>query len=250
MLHNIKLLIYYIMKTATIRLNLKLIKGLNRVMMLSPGDMIIATHIASTTWYRIMQSPANISVQHLLCIANGLHIPVRRFFSSSPTDMVGLRDDYLMEPYSDCHYDDAALQLIVETRREATWKRAAEATGLTRSHLRNSLLAVTRTPVTRFLKVCEAFEIDPFTILIDPNPGPRRKRGTTPGSSTNDFSAEIADLRHRITELSDTVADLTTKYNDLLNAHEALARSIQVNIQNFTDSHLNIHAAEAEPSYH
>lgn len=244
------------MKT-TIRLNQRLISTLNRVLMLSPSDMMKASHIASSTWYRIMQDPSTISVQNLLGIANGLHIPVRRFFSSGQTDLIGRREDYLAEPYELCHYDHAALHQIVSTRRDATWKRAADATGLTRDHLRNSLLAVTRTPVSRFLTVCDAFEIDPFTILIDPNPEPKRKRGTaSPRTSSGvpgnppDLSAEIAGLRQHVARLSDAVADLTTKYNDLLNAHEALARSIQVNIQNFTDSHLNIHAAEADPSYH
>lgn len=235
------------MKT-TIRLNQRLISTLNRVLMLSPSDMMKASHIASSTWYRIMQDPSTISVQNLLGIANGLHIPVRRFFSSGQTDLIGCRDDYLAEPYEFCHYDYAALHQIVSTRRDATWKRAADATGLTRDHLRNSLLAVTRTPVTRFLTVCEAFEIDPFTILIDPNPEPKRRRGTAPhllssalpGNSASQpeshLSAEIANLHHSISKLSDTVTDLTTKYNDLLKAHEALARSIQVNIHNFTDS--------------
>lgn len=235
------------MKT-TFRLNQRLISTLNRVLMLSPTDIMGSAHIASSTWYRIMQAPSSISVQHLLGIANGLHIPVRRFFSTGNTDLIGRRDDYIVEPYSPCRYDNSTLQQIVNTRRDATWKRAAEATGLTRDHLRNSLLAVTRTPVTRFLTVCDAFDVDPFTILIDPNPEPKRKK--TVSRQGPDLSAEIADLSHRISELSETVADLTAKYNDLLHAHEALARSIQVNIQNFTDSHLNIHAAEADPSYH
>ena len=127
------------------------------------------------------------------------------------------------------------------------------------SGIRNSLLAVRRCPVERFLTVCEAFVIDPFTILLDPNPEPKRKRGATAFSSSeasvgsaarpvSDYSSEIAELHSQIADLSAAVADLTDKYHALLRAHEDLARSVQVNIHNFTDNHISI-ATDATPAH-
>lgn len=150
-----------------IRLNTKLIRSLGSVLFMHTADMMVATSIASTTWYSIMQNPENITIQQLLSIANGLHIPVRRFFSADKPDVIGQRDDYVTEPYQPCQYDTTVLQAVINNK-SATWQQAAKAAGMSRDNLRKSMLAVRRTPVTRFLTVCGALNIDPFSILIDP----------------------------------------------------------------------------------
>ena len=93
--------------TSRPRLNVRLISSLGNVIIMSAAEMMAAASIATTTWYAIMQKPEGITVQQLLAIANGLHIPVRRFFSFGRTDYIGRRADYIMEPYQPCRYDAA-----------------------------------------------------------------------------------------------------------------------------------------------
>ena len=210
----------------TYRLNEKLISTLSSVLFMPAADMMTAANIATTTWYHIMQVPEAITIQQLLAIANGLHIPVRRFFSAEKADIIGKRDDYIAEPYQPCHYDADALQKIVSSRADTTWQQAAKATGITRDNLRKSLLAVRRTPVTRFLAVCEAFNIDPFTVLVDPNPSKaenRKKRGVNPAK---DIAADIAALHKKINDLTGTVTELSEKYDKLLEAYTRLERTM------------------------
>ena len=228
-----------------VRLNTKLISSLSNVLFIPAAEIIVASEIANSTYYRIMQTPIIITIQQLLCIANGLHVPVRRFFSFGNADIIGKREDYIAEPYQPCHYDEDALQEFVQNCNTATWKRAAEATGMSYSRLRNSLLAVTRTPVTRFLQVCSVFGINPFSILIDPNPEVKRKSRSAAGRDAK-LAEELSMLRQDVNTLSRHVADLTKKYEELLSAHDALLRQINVNIHNFTDSSLSIAADPIE----
>jgi hypothetical protein len=204
-----------------VKLNANLIRSIGSVLRLPIADLIKATSIANTTWYRIMDNPSGISVQQLLSFANGLHIPVRRFFSCANTEYIGQREDYVTDPYLPCYYNDAALQEIVNNRPEATWKLAAKETGTTRSHLRDSLLAVTRTPVSRFLKVCHVFGIDPFTILVDPNCGEKRNRQKAP-SDFYKLYTEISKLNKKVDTLADTINSMNDKYHALLERHNEL----------------------------
>lgn len=208
-----------------VQLNINLIKSIGSVLRLPIADLIKATAIANTTWYRIMENPSGISVQQLLSFANGLHIPVRRFFSSDNTEYIGQREDYITEPYLPCYYNDAALQEIVNSKPDATWKIAARETGTTRSNLRDSLLAVTRTPVSRFLKVCHVFGIDPFTILVDPNGAIRHSKST----ALSDFYIlrnEITTLNKKVDDLTGTIDDMTTKYQQLLERYNKLENTV------------------------
>jgi hypothetical protein len=215
---------------------------------MSAADMMAAASIATTTWYAIMQKPEGITVQQLLAIANGLHIPVRRFFSFGRMDYIGRRADYITEPYQSCRYDAEALQEIVSTQPSATWKQAAEAAGMAPSRLRDSLLALTRTPVERFLVVCDVFSIDPFTILIDPNPDPRH---TAPKKNTEDNSfdslrEEIKTLHEDMKSLSQLVSSLADKYKVLYDKHQALSNRFDMFERNNREDFLDL-AAESEP---
>ena len=210
----------------TVRLNTKLIKTLSDVLLIPPARMMKEASIANSTWYYIMEHPDGISVQQLLAFANGLHIPVRRFFSSTRADLIGQREDYVTDPYLECRYDDATLQRMVNASPSATWQKAAKAINMSRSRLRDSLLTVTRTPVVRFLKVCEVFDIDPFTILVDPNPEVNRKKRSNTTASDDTFRAEIAALSRKVEDLTDTIACLTDKYQALLERHNQLENSV------------------------
>lgn len=236
-----------------IRLNTKLIPTLGSILFMSASDMINASNIPTSTWYALMRHPADITIQQLLAISNGLHIPIRRFFLFGRTELIGRRDDYIAEQFLPCSYDSAMLQQIVSTRTDATWKHAAKKTDMTPTRLKNSLLGETRTPVTRFLLVCESFEIDPFTILIDPNkdiPLRKNSRDITSAKHRELYAirADIAALNTQINDLSATIADLKTKYETLLANNEALAnrvRVIGVNIEQiFNDGCINIGAEQ------
>lgn len=221
----------------TFYLNEELIRNLSDVLFIPTSEAIASTVGNRSTWYRIMQRPSIITVQQLLAIANGLHVPVRRFFYADKTKVIGRRDEYVAEPYLPCSYDARSLQSLVASRPGVTWNQASTATGVTRDNLRNSLLAVRRLPVTRFLTSCEALGIDPFEVLIDPNPEPKartRRGGTTDGEAA--VRAEIATLRSEVSDLSSAVADLTAKYCTLLAEHEKLARRVQVNIDTINNS--------------
>lgn len=206
-----------------VRLNTKLLTSLSEVLGMQPAKMIAATTIASPTWYYIMQHIEGITVQQLLLIANGLKIPVRRFFSADKVDVIGKRDDYIADTYTSCYYDADALQHIVNTHTDATWKKGAKATGMSYDNLKKSILAIRRLPVERFLKVCSAFNIEPFDILIDKNPEPK-KQGRHESGGHPERDAEMASIRDDINSLhadihalNNAVTDLQQKYEELLN---------------------------------
>ena len=223
-------------------LNTKLMRTLDRVLYMSTADLINATGIPQSTWYYTMSHINTISIGSLLAIANGLHIPVRRFFYNGMENTPGKRDDYIVNTYIQCYYDADALSELVNSRADITWKKAADATGVTYDSLRKSLLAVTKTPVDRFLVACEAFGIDPFTILIDPNhtDEPKRKGRTSRRSTDPPQSGDIATLNRKIDVLKADIDDLKKKYESLLSAHEALARRVSVNIENIKNCSVNI----------
>lgn len=229
-------------------LNTKLISSLSSVMFMPSADIKAQTNITNATWYRIMQAPDSITVQHLLSIANGLHIPVRRFFSSGRVDVVGKREDYIADPYEPCYYDEFALQDAMSKNTDATWKKAAKAVAMSYPRLRNSMMAVTRTPVTRFLAVCLVFGIDPFTILVDPNPEPEKKAERKGRQNGMEYMRkETAALRKDLDELSAVVADLKDKYEKLMQAHANLLHRTNVNINTINGGHVGITADPCEP---
>lgn len=153
-----------------LHLNTKLITSLSKILFMPNSMLMKAASISSTTWYVVMKTPDTITIQQLLAISNGLHIPVRLFFYIGDNNELGNRDDYVIGNYQPCHYDGDVLKSVVNNRPDATWQKAAKATGMSYQNLQRSLLAETRLPVTRLLTVCKAFELDPFEVIIDPNP--------------------------------------------------------------------------------
>ena len=232
---------------ATLRLNTSIFPVLSQVLGISKTDLIARTSISSSTYYRIVRSPDSITVQQLLSLANGLHIPLSRFFSEYRDDIVERREYYVAEPYLPCKYDGSGFQKIVMNSSEATWTKAAKATGMTRSRLRDSILAVSRTPVVRFIAVCNVFEANPFQMLIDPNPRPNKKKGSAKNQALSSPDDEITALARKISDLAAAVAELSAKYDELLRSHEALSRRVSVNINTINGSHLSI-ATDPDPS--
>jgi len=213
-----------------LRLNTTLLPALRRVLGKTNAELIETTGVKTTTWYYLMGHPNGITVQQLISIANGLQIPVRRFFSIDETDVIGSQDDYVERPYQPCHYDSGALQQFINTHR-VTWQDIANELGISRVNLRNSLLSVTRLPVTRFLTACEVFGIDPFCIIIDPNPQHINKRGRRDVMETkqeyaaiqhdiNTIQHEMANFNAELTNVRRDIAALGKKIDALLGAHK------------------------------
>ena len=233
-----------------VRLNTRLIASLKDEKILPAGEMIESTVKNKSTWYRVMDNPDDITVQNLLAIANGLHIPVRRFFlTGSKDDAVrSCRDCVVGDGYQPCEYDADALQRIVDGRPDVTWQKAADAAGMSRDNMKNSLLAVRRTPVARFLEACRALKIDPFTILLDPNPEPEpNKRGKRATYGKDALHAEVKMLRRDVEALNQAMEDLKRKYEELLNDHKQLAKRLQVNIGAINDSHIGTIGISTDP---
>ena len=84
--------------------------------------------------------------------------------------MVGSKEYYIEKPYTPCFYNAQILLHLIDTRGVAKWQEVANALGISCSNLLNSLLLVTRLPLTRFLVACELYSIEPFCAIIDSTP--------------------------------------------------------------------------------
>lgn len=152
------------------QLNEKLLKELPRILNMTNGAISEKSNIAISTWYRIVQTPYKISVHQLIDLANGLHIPVSRFFSSEYFDEIGKREDYIVcDNFKDCYYNGEAIQKVVKSGVVSSYKDAATTVGVHPNRVKESLLAVHRLPVTRLLNFCNAFTLNFFEFIVDPN---------------------------------------------------------------------------------
>ena len=152
------------------QLNEKLLKELPRILNMTNGAISEKSNIAISTWYRIVQTPSKISVHQLIDLANGLHIPVSRFFSSEYFDEIGKREDYIVcDNFKECYYNGEAIQKVVKSGVVSSYKDAATTVGVHPNRVKESLLAVHRLPVTRLLNFCNAFTLNFFEFIVDPN---------------------------------------------------------------------------------
>ncbi len=152
------------------QLNEKLVKQLPRILNMTNGAISEKSNIAISTWYRIVQTPSKISVHQLIDLANGLHIPVSRFFSSEFSDEIGKREDYIVcGNFKECYYNGEAIQKVVKSGIVSSYKDAATSVGVHPNRVKESLLAVHRLPVIRLLNFCNAFTLNFFEFIVDPN---------------------------------------------------------------------------------
>lgn len=226
----------------SVRLNISLIISLGRVLGMTNTELMNATGIMNATWYRIIGHPEQITVQQLISIANGLSIPVRRFFLYDDTDMVGNKDYYIENPYNQCYYNTKSLLHLIETHAVATWQNVADTLGISRSILRNSLLLNTRLPLDRFLKACDVFGIDPFCIIIDPNPLQKEQKKRMDLITTNEEYAEVQR------DISIIKREMTIFRADVMYIRRAISR-LEKKIDIFIDDHYEDVTASDEPNH-
>ena len=198
------------MKTK-LKLNETLINSLDSVLDKNWAKLCKYIDISRSTLYRLKDNPAGIGMKQLLSICNGLKIPVSRFFYTGTTRTIGKLEDYVVDSYLPCLYDYGVLREIISDRHDITWVKAYEIIGITTDNLKKSLLSEDA-PVNRVLDFCDAFDIDPFTVIIDPNPKRVSKRDTP--SPT--MLAEVSNMQDEIRKLTTATAELTKKYEGLV----------------------------------
>lgn len=156
-------------KSDTVQLNELLLTNLHKVLDMPHADVASAAGIAVTTWYRLIKEPQRFTVQQLLNLSNGLHIPVRHFFYRQITHLRN-RDDYVVNfDYKNCYYDSDAVRRLIKESTTISWQDAADVTGIHSLRVKESLLAVYRLPVTRLINFCNAFDLNLFDFVIDQN---------------------------------------------------------------------------------
>lgn len=227
------------------KLNIRLLSTLPRVLRMTHAEVSEQSGISIACWYRLVKDPEKITVQQLLGIANGLRIPVGQFFTFGKADIIGVREDYiLLTGYQNCYYDSDAVNRRIGEGTATSWRDAAAAVGMHWTNVSSSLLAVSRTPVTRLMTLCEAFNFDLFEFLVDPNKGTHKKRdgrrsyGDSKEQRDDDaesLRSEIATLHGDIKALTATVEELTRKYEDLLERHTKLEHTVNEDMRRPVD---------------
>jgi hypothetical protein len=179
-----------------------------------------ASGISIACWYRTVKDPERITIQQLISLANGLHIPIHLFFSCEDTDIIGVREDYILtHNYQNCYYDSDAIRQRIESDKSKSWRKAADAVGMHWTNVAASLLAVSRTPVVRVLTLCETFEFDLFEFLVDPNINSKTSKKQ---DDDDGLREKIDGLNKKIEQLNNAVLELTDKYKTLLERHNRL----------------------------
>lgn len=239
--------------------NMLLFSRISKVLDLSEAEIARRCGMTQQALNRYTSADIMLSVQKLLIICNALRMPTYYFVSEDDNHIVPSRETATipLEHWHPITWDMQAVELTFGDREEQIfWKDVAEAMGVSSQKPHDRFLLRKRFPIDDFLKTCNKLNLSPFKFLIDPNRDTtdKRKRGSTMhgGSATGNtatpppYPADIASLCRKIDTLSETVADLTRKYQSLLHAHEALARRVQVNIQNVHNSHIGINDNSAD----
>lgn len=239
--------------------NMLLFSRISKVLDISEAEIARRCGMTQQVLNRYTSADIMLSVQNLLKICNAMRMPAYYFVSEDNHHIVPNRETATI-PIDQWHpitWDKQAVEMAFGDRQgQIFWKDVAEAMGVSSQKPHDRFLLRKRFPIDDFLKTCNKLNLSPFQFLIDPNRNisDKRKRGSTlpdvsaAGKSAPPppCSADIAALCSKIDSLSETVADLTQKYQSLLHAHEALARRVQVNIQNVHNSHIGINDNPAE----
>lgn len=219
-----------------VTINVRLIRTLTKVIRMTNEEISAAAGIPIATWYRIAKKPENISIQQLLALANGLHIPVSRFLSDKGRDYIGLREDYIMSvrDYRQCSYDGDALRAQIGRQTDTTRQDAAKVMDLHYSHVSSAILGEQRLKVANILTLCAAFRLEVSDYIIDPNAATvAQKQKPSRRSQGTDTTDELKTIREELRRLSEDNAQLRKDndqlredYNRLRDAHNILARRL------------------------
>lgn len=173
-----------------------------------------------------------LSVQILMTICNSLRMPIHFFVSEENSHVIPNREcaTIPLDEWQPIGWNnDAVEQTFGDGGGRIYWKDVAEAMDVTEQKPHDRFKLKTRFPIDGFLTTCNKLNISPFLFLIDNNRDKAKrkvgKRATVlSGSPAGDAAlrADIATLTKKLDGMNDTVADLTAKYDDLLQRHTAL----------------------------
>lgn len=211
-----------------LQLNENLFKNLASALRMTYKEISSQSNISMTTLYRIIETPSKISVQQLIDLANGLSVPVSRFFSKDSKETVGEREEYInLIHYKFCFYDKSAMQEVIDSSTVSSYREIASIVGLHPNRVKESLLAEHRLPVKRLLNFCDGLKLDFFNFVIDPN-----SIGVNPKEQKKDIGAvtEYATIMYDIAammreqaifrdEVRRDIASLNKKIDMLINAN-------------------------------
>lgn len=152
------------------QLNENLLKGLPRILCVTHSEISAKSNIAIATWYRIFKTPSKITVQQLLDLANGFHVPASRFIINESMDDLGQREDYVISSgYKKCYYDSDMVRRVVSSGKFSTYRYDPPFAGMRPNRVKDRLLMIHHLPVTRLLLFCSTLNLNPFEFIVDPN---------------------------------------------------------------------------------
>ena len=206
--------------------NMLLFSKLTEVLDISGTEIARRCGLKQPVLNRYMKGDFVLPVQILIQICNALRMPSRYFVSEDNHHILPNRETATV-PYDHWHpieWNHDAVELAFgDGEGRIFWKDVADVMGVSSQKPHDRFLLRKRFPVDGFLKVCNHFDIPPSKFLVDTNcEEPKGRRQTVPPSPGTSFRTEIADLHRKITDLSATVDDLTSKFSALLERHNLL----------------------------
>lgn len=219
--------------------NAVLFSRLTSVLDLSINEMAKRTDIGQQTLNRYISGKYALPVDILIQMCNHLRMPSYFFVSENNKHDIPIREIVTLsadrwQPVSwDCQ---AVEHTFGDGGGRIFWKDVAEVMGLTPNKPHARWLLQTRFTVAEFLKVCSHFDLSPFTFLIDHNREGHKQDGKHGASPT--LLQEVKAMRKDIVTLTATTADLTNKYQTLIDQYDALFEAHKALLQRFND-HLN-----------
>lgn len=190
-----------------------------------------------------------VSVQILLKLCNTLRMPVYYFVAEDNNFVIPNRESATipLDEWQPISWDyDAVERIFGDGKGQIQWKDVAVVMKASSQKPHERFALKRRFKVTDFFVTCNAFNLSPFLFMIDPN----RPQSTTSKTQTS-TPPSYAELVRKVDHLESDIAELRLKLTALLHDHEALARRVQVNIQNVHNSQIGIEhigmAAEKRP---
>jgi len=227
------------------KFNFDLIASLPNIFDLSVNAIARRCEINQPTLRLYVERERIIPVKTVIDICNTLRMPTRHFFYEGETPVIPSRELATIEPdrWQPVEWNGGAVENVFgDSPTRISWKDVAAAMWTSKQKPRGRFALRTRFPVTDFLRVCNAFNLSPYTFLVDHNPMPGKpsksqrtshhkpRLSASPAQRDAPLRADIADLRRKIADLNASFEDLTRKYEALLKSHEALAKRVSVNI--------------------
>lgn len=231
--------------------NMLLLNKLSDVLDISVLEIARRCGINQPVLYHYMKGKTELTVNTLIQMCNALRMPSRYFISENNHHIIPTRETATIESarWKPITWNRKEVELTFgDGEGKIYWKDVADVMHVTSGRPHDRFLLRTRFPISSFLLTCDHYNLSPFLFLNDPNVNipiqKMKKKPTAPPS--------YEELSHKVDTLEHDIADLTKKFEALLRAHEALAKRVQVNIQNVHNSHIGINdhldmAAENDP---